>query len=98
MPAACWAVKRLSPPGLACADELRASQGQGLVAAMREVPAEFFQEGFDLDQQRLWEELVQVGAARVAAHRMRVLALPGLLAPAAGAQRMRSLAALLPFC
>jgi hypothetical protein len=40
-----------------CADELRASQGQGLVAAM---PAPFFQESFDVDQQQLWEELVQV--------------------------------------
>ncbi|KAL4452640.1 hypothetical protein ABPG75_008302 [Micractinium tetrahymenae] len=41
-------------------EEMRASQGQGLVAAMREVPAAFFQEGFDLDQRQLWEELLQV--------------------------------------
>lgn len=34
---------------------------------MREVPAEFFQEGFDLDQRQLWEQLVQVRAARLAA-------------------------------
>jgi hypothetical protein len=31
------------------------------VAAMREVPAPFFQEAFNLDQRQLWEELVQVG-------------------------------------
>lgn len=43
------------------AEELKASQGQGLVAAMAEVPAPFFQEGFDIDQAALWEEVVQVG-------------------------------------
>ncbi|PSC74274.1 vacuolar sorting-associated chloroplastic [Micractinium conductrix] len=43
-------------------EELRASQGQGLVTAMREVPAAFFQEAFDLDQKQLWEEVVQVGS------------------------------------
>ena len=42
------------------AEELRASQGQGLVAAMRGVPAPFFQEAFEVDQRQLWEELVQV--------------------------------------
>ena len=34
---------------------MAASQGQGLVLAMREVPAPFFQEGFSLDQPDLWE-------------------------------------------
>lgn len=43
------------------AEELKASQGQGLVAAMAEVPAPFFQEGFDIDQAALWEQVVQVG-------------------------------------
>lgn len=37
------------------------TQGQGLVKAMQEVPAPFFQESFDLDQRQLWEELIQVG-------------------------------------
>ncbi|KAL4854749.1 Histidinol-phosphate aminotransferase 2 [Chlorella vulgaris] len=46
-------------------DELRASQGQGLVAAMRDVPAPFFQESFDVDQQQLWEEVVQVDSEGV---------------------------------
>jgi hypothetical protein len=50
-----------------CADELRASQGQGLVAAMRDVPAPFFQESFDVDQQQLWEEVVQVSERAFAA-------------------------------
>ncbi len=48
-------------PALCIAEELKASQGQGLVAAMAEVPAPFFQEGFDIDQAALWEEVVQVG-------------------------------------
>ena len=39
------------------AEELVASQGQGLVAAMREVPSQFFQEGFSLDRAELWEEV-----------------------------------------
>lgn len=36
------------------AEEARASQGQGLVAALREVPAVFFQEGFELDRPEVW--------------------------------------------
>ncbi|GAB4818839.1 hypothetical protein N2152v2_005885 [Parachlorella kessleri] len=35
-------------------DELKSSQGQGLVAALREVPAVFFQESFELDRPEVW--------------------------------------------
>ncbi len=42
------------------ADKLHVSQGQGLVEAMQQVPAPFFQEVFDLDQRQLWEGLVEV--------------------------------------
>lgn len=55
------AVPPIPPRPSTHAEELKACQGQGLVAAMQEVPAPFFQETFDLDQADLWETLVQVG-------------------------------------
>jgi hypothetical protein len=42
--------------------ELESSRGQGLVQAMQEVPAIFFDEGFDLDSQELWNYLGDVHA------------------------------------
>lgn len=35
---------------------------------MREVPAPFFQEAFDLDQQQLWEEVVEVIGRSLCSH------------------------------
>lgn len=45
---------RPNPPPVWFAEELRSSQGQGLVAALREVPAVFFQESFELDRPEVW--------------------------------------------
>lgn len=41
-------------------EELAASQGQGLVAALAEVPQEFFQENIDADRSMLWSALGDV--------------------------------------
>lgn len=41
-------------------EELEACQGQGLVAALKEVPAFFFSDSFDFDSADLWKDMPSV--------------------------------------
>lgn len=42
------------------AEELEGFRGQGLVAALKEVPAHFFSDAFDFDSKDLWTEMPSV--------------------------------------
>lgn len=67
------------------------SQGQGLVTAMREVPAVFFQEKFELGDSELWatafdeggrqEALERLSHNLVSGHRASIVPGHGLSAP-----------------
>ena len=42
------------------AEELEGFRGQGLVAALKEVPPHFFSDAFDFDSKELWTEMPSV--------------------------------------